>query len=649
MTIKMRLVASVGLILAVSTLVTSGVMTVRSTDSAERAAHRYAYQAGARSAHELSEEVMAAVGTARDLTTVLGSLASQGATREAADSALRDLISAHPSYLGVWCGWEPDAFDGRDADYRDTPGHDATGRYIPYWVRTDQGVEKAPLVDYDKPGPGDYYQIPKNTGQEKLLEPFEYDVNGKPTLMTSVAVPIKRDDAVVGVAGVDLSLATLATTGGVSRPYAAARALLLSGAGAGVASGNGEEAGKAADASVTGLVRQALADGEQAQRIASWNGSPALQTAIPVKLSEVDTWALVLSIPTSAIFAEVNSTRWVNVLLAVASIALAILVMLLLARTIVRPIEQLRDRMVEIADGDGDLTQRVPVARDDEAGQLAAAFNHFVDKIAQTVRGITRAAGRLTDASAELVRVSGDIAQSAERSSERAATVSAGAEQVRGHVYTVSAGSEEMTASISEITQNATRSSQVAGSAVERISVTGDAVSKLGTSSAEIGSVLQLITSIAAQTHLLALNAAIEAARAGDAGKGFAVVASEVKELAEGTARATDDISRRVADIQSAAGEVVNAIGEIGSVVAQVNDHSATIAAAVEEQAATTAEMTRAISEAATGSTEIATAISAVAAAAADTTGGVEETRRSAENVATIATEIHTLVDRFRV
>src|SRR4029079_181014 len=138
-------------------------------------------------------------------------------------------------------------------------------------------------------------------------------------------------------------------------------------------------------------------------------------------------------------------------------------------------------------------------------------------------------------------------------------------------------------------------------------------MARLGESSTAIGNVVKVITSIAEQTNLLALNATIEAARAGDAGKGFAVVASEVKDLAQETARATEDISRRVDAIQSDTTNAVEAIAEISRIIAKINDYQVTIASAVEEQTATTGEMSRSVGDAANGTSEIAQTISEVA------------------------------------
>ncbi|MET0419522.1 MAG: methyl-accepting chemotaxis protein, partial [Actinoplanes sp.] len=208
---------------------------------------------------------------------------------------------------------------------------------------------------------------------------------------------------------------------------------------------------------------------------------------------------------------------------------------------------------------------------------------------------------------------------------------------------------DEMGVAIREIATSATQAASVSAQAATTAERTNEIVAKLGQSSAEISGVVKLITSIAEQTNLLALNATIEAARAGEMGKGFAVVASEVKDLAQETARATEDISRRVEAIQNETGQAVAAIGEITQVTARINDHAATIAAAVEEQTATTNEMSRSIAEAASSANDIAGNITGVAEAANATATGATETQATAQELARMAEELHRTISVYRV
>ena len=205
-----------------------------------------------------------------------------------------------------------------------------------------------------------------------------------------------------------------------------------------------------------------------------------------------------------------------------------------------------------------------------------------------------------------------------------------------------------MNASIVEISQNAAHAVRVAASAVEAATDINASMSTLGESSQEIGTVIKAITSIAQQTNLLALNATIEAARAGEAGRGFAVVANEVKELAQETARATEDISRRIASIQVGTIGAADAISGISSIIEQISEFQTSIASAVEEQTATTSEMTRSIAEAAAGSTHIASSISGVADAAALTTSGVGEAQQATAELERMSAELQRGVDGFK-
>jgi methyl-accepting chemotaxis protein len=270
-----------------------------------------------------------------------------------------------------------------------------------------------------------------------------------------------------------------------------------------------------------------------------------------------------------------------------------------------------------------------------------------ITQLKQVEAALENTVQTLASAAQELTSVSQQMASNSEETSSQASVVSAAAEQVSRNVSTVASAAEEMGASIKEISKNAHEAARVATTAVKVADKTNVTVSKLGESSAEIGNVIKVITSIAQQTNLLALNATIEAARAGEAGKGFAVVANEVKELAKQTAKATEDIGRKIEAIQTDTKGAVEAIAQIGAIIGQINDIQSTIASAVEEQTATTAEISRNVGEAALGSREIAQNVMGVAQAAQSTTEGAANTKAAAEELARMAVELQQLVTRL--
>ena len=328
-----------------------------------------------------------------------------------------------------------------------------------------------------------------------------------------------------------------------------------------------------------------------------------------------------------------------------AAMVVVVVVAFVVARRVASPLVPTVTALERVAEGD--LTVRVQVTGDDELARIGSALNEALDRLGAAFGSIGDTAVALTKSSEELTGIGRSLGTSADETSRQAGVVAAASEQAGKNVQTVATGTEEMSVTIKEIAKNAAEAARVATSAVGSAQRTNDLVAKLGESSLEIGNVLKVITSIAEQTNLLALNATIEAARAGDAGKGFAVVANEVKELAKETAKATEDISRKIEAIQADTHAAVGAIGEITIVIGQINDIQSTIASSVEEQAATTNEIGRNLHELAQASNDIAQNVTNVASAAGVTADCSGQTRSASGSLSELSAALENQVRQF--
>lgn len=269
------------------------------------------------------------------------------------------------------------------------------------------------------------------------------------------------------------------------------------------------------------------------------------------------------------------------------------------------------------------------------------------DKTGQFDEDVSSILETFSSASKQLITTATEMTNAADIANENCATVAEASTEASTNVSTVAAAAEELTATIQEISNQVTRAGDISANAVVESDNASGKVQGLAKSTNKIGQVLDLITDIAEQTNLLALNATIEAARAGDAGKGFAVVASEVKNLANQTAKATEEIASQIGAIQAETGETVEAIDTIGKVVRQVNEIAEAIAAATKEQGVATDEIARNVEQASVGTSGVTGKIQEVGTSIAETGQRSKEVLGAADELSTRSDNLRALVERF--
>jgi len=564
------------------------------------------------------------------------------ALREELNHSLKTAFERNPKVLGIWLAYEPNALDGKDREFANDASRASNeqGRFASYWSRpagkqlntvmVEEDMNKTTLNLSGTPY-NIWYTCPRDTRRTCLLDPYADTIgeDKKQVLMTTISVPLLVDGKVIGVIGVDIALDSLQAAAVEAQRGlfdGAGHMMILAGSGLLAAVGSDPaQVGKNIGDSLGAQGKDILATlaGSQSKVLQQGELIRAIYPFSPI--ADAKPWGVTIDLPQQVLLADSvklqnllddaqTSGTVKTVLVAIGAGLLGLLLIWLSASGVTRPINSVAQMLKAIASGDGDLTQRLNYSKKDELGELVSWFNRFLDKlqptIAQIKQSITEARG------------------TADQSSEIARQTSEGMQVQFREIDQVATASNEMSATAHDVANSASNAAQAARGAdqsakegmtiIERstrdISLLADEVSKavgeveaLAVNSEQIGSVLEVIRSIAEQTNLLALNAAIEAARAGEQGRGFAVVADEVRTLAKRTQQSTEEIEDMIGKLHGGVSAAVKAMGSshamangtvdqsekvqqalenILGAVGMIVDQNQQIAAAVEQQTA---------------------------------------------------------------
>lgn len=598
---------------------------------------------------EVETVVSDAVRIAKDMATFQEYLGTSGlistVSRQQISEYAHYVLANNQGIAGTYITWEANVFDNNDAAFINGGQHsDHNGQFGPYWTRAENGELGVRPVDFDyayagtTPNdrgvrPGDWYLCAYDSRRECVTDPAFWNVQGKPTLMTSATAPILRDGKFVGLAGADLSVSFIQqlTVNINNNIYSGAGQMrVLSYFGSVVSdTKNAELVGKPLPDSEWQEIAETVQSGRELIDV----GEQTITIVLPLKFSHVSNpWAVELLLPTNIAMRDANelnnelqSSFASNLFLQLIAGALVGVVgfafVFITAKQISSPVRKASQLVTELSESDGDLTKRINIRIDNEVGTLSRGLNSFLTKTHEIVKDTCDSLTQLRQSAEVNAELSGKTMESVDKQEHDLAEVTSAI--------------NEMTSATAEIARNCTDTAQsaqhafstvkeCAGSLNEAVTSlqklnndmerASGQVDELESATQGISGIVGVISDISEQTNLLALNAAIEAARAGEQGRGFAVVADEVRNLATRTNESTTEINNLIDTLAKNSSLAVKAmrngadlcsenmertarsqeqLNDVVTTTEHINDAAMTIAAAVEQQNAVAIEVSR--------------------------------------------------------
>ena len=560
--------------------------------------------------------------------------AQQAPTREQINHIIHKNISRAEDLVGSSATFEPNALDGKDADFAgQKPHYDDSGRYMPYFSRGADGkVNIEPIVFGSDAAMNAWYDVPKATGRMFFSEPYLYPINGKDELIASLVAPIMVNGTFQGAVTGDFMLTKLGAMLAEMKMMEGGTLALVSNGGLYASHKDHARNGKKAD-DLPAAALEAVRQGKPYQYL---DDHDVMHLLHPLRLHpDIAPWAISLTFPRSVATASARQLVGYNLLVSVACAIAAAFAMVVVLRRLTRPLRVLGQTMTGLASGNADLSARLDVRGTDELATIAGGFNGFVAKIESVLR-------RVRESSESVATAAGEIRQGNTDLSGRT-------EQQASALEETAASMEELTSTVRQNADNAQQANQLALSASEIATRGGEVVarvvetmSSISDSSKKVVDIISVIDGIAFQTNILALNAAVEAARAGEQGRGFAVVASEVRNLAQRSAAAAKEIKALIGNSVDKVDTGTMLVAEAGKTMDDVVDSVRRVSGIV-------AEITAASAEQSAGIGQVNQAIGQMDGVTQQNAALVEEAAAAAESLQQQSATLVALVAEFRM